>query len=206
MLDTLRFWLDRGVDGFRIDVAHFMMKDPEFRSNPPSSGTRDGTKSMSEYDTQDHLYDKGHSDIFALHQKIRSVIDEYDDRFSVGEIHESDWTEWAKYFGERGSGLHMPFNFSLLWSQWDANDFRSKILSKESVFPAGSWPGSAVASEATACTIQAATRIATQSDPWVRPAGENRCLVASVFMTARLLRIAADDRPELPFGRVQLGR
>ena len=139
MLDTLRFWLDRGVDGFRIDVAHFMMKDPEFRSNPPSSGTRDGTKSMSEYDTQDHLYDKGHSHIFAAHQKIRSVIDEYDDRFSVGEIHESDWTEWAKYFGERGSGLHMPFNFSLLWSQWDANDFRSKILSQESVIPAGSW-------------------------------------------------------------------
>ena len=139
MLDTLRFWLERGVDGFRVDVAHFMMKDPLFRDNPPASGSANLLKDQKEYDTQDHLYDKAHPDIFALHCKIRSVIDEYDDRFIVGEIHESDWSKWAKYYGEDLTGLHMPFDFSLLWSPWDANEFRTRIEAQEAVIPEGAW-------------------------------------------------------------------
>jgi len=139
MMDTLRFWLDRGVDGFRMDVAHFMAKDPLMRSNPPTKGSKDGTKKLNDYDTQEHLYDKGHDDIFAMHSRIRSVLDEYNDRFAVGEIHESDWVRWAKYYGSNGDGLHMPFNFSLLWASWDANDFREKIVAQESVLPPGAW-------------------------------------------------------------------
>ena len=139
MMDTLRFWLDRGVDGFRMDVAHFMAKDPHMRSNPMATGTKDGTKALNEYDTQEHLYDKGHDDIFAMHARIRDVLDEYDDRFAVGEIHESDWARWAKYYGTDGNGLHMPFNFSLLWASWDANEFRDKIIAQESALPEGAW-------------------------------------------------------------------
>jgi glycosidase len=139
MMDTLRFWLDRGIDGFRMDVAHFMAKDPHMRSNPPSTGTKDGTKTLKEYDTQEHLYDKGHDDIFAMHARIRSVLDEYDDRFAVGEIHESDWDRWARYYGTGGHGLHMPFNFSLLWASWDADDFRDEIMCQESALPPGAW-------------------------------------------------------------------
>ena len=139
MMDTLRFWLDRGIDGFRMDVAHFMAKDPLMRSNPSATGPKDGTKTLNEYDTQEHLYDKGHDDIFEMHARIRSVLDEYTDRFAVGEIHESDWNRWAKYYGTTGNGLHMPFNFSLLWASWDANDFRTKIVAQESALPPGAW-------------------------------------------------------------------
>lgn len=139
MLDTLRFWLDRGVDGFRIDVAHFMMKDPALRSNPPSSGPKDGTKALNQYDSQNHLYDKGHPDILAVHRNIRSVVDEYDDRFTVGEIHEPDWSKWAEYYGKDRSGLHMPYNFSLLWAKWDASEFRTNIVGQESVLPDDAW-------------------------------------------------------------------
>jgi alpha-glucosidase len=139
MMDTLRFWLDRGIDGFRMDVVHFMAKDPLMRSNPMATGSKDGTKKLNEYDTQEHLYDKGHDDIFAMHARIRDVLGEYDNRFAVGEIHESDWARWAKYFGTGGSGLHMPFNFSLLWASWDANDFRAKIMGQESALPDGAW-------------------------------------------------------------------
>jgi alpha-glucosidase len=139
MLDTLRFWLDRGIDGFRVDVAHFMMKDPLFRDNPPASGVKNLLKDQKEYDTQDHLYDKAHPDIFALHRKIRAVVDEYDDRFIIGEIHEADWDTWARYYGEDLTGLHMPFDFSLLWSPWDANEFRSRIQAQEAVIPEGGW-------------------------------------------------------------------
>jgi glycosidase len=139
MMDTLRFWLDRGIDGFRMDVAHFMAKDPLMRNNPIAPAPPQGTKGLKEYDTQEHLYDKGHDDIFAMHARIRSVLDEYDDRFAVGEIHELDWTRWAKYFGTEGDGLHMPFNFSLLWAPWDANAFREQIMGQESVLPDGAW-------------------------------------------------------------------
>ena len=139
MLDTLRFWLDRGVDGFRIDTAHFMMKDPQFRDNPPFSGSTVGHRVLSGYDTQDHLYDKAHLDIFSVHEGIRSVIDEYDDRFAVGEIHEADWMKWAKFYGENGKGLHMPLNSSLVWSGWDANVFRSRIVAQEAALPEGAW-------------------------------------------------------------------
>lgn len=139
MLDTLRFWLDRGVDGFRIDTAHFMMKDPQFRDNPPFSGSTVGNRALGDYDTQDHLYDKAHPDIFPVHESIRTVVDEYDDRFTLGEIHEADWAKWAMFYGENGKGLHMPLNSSLVWSGWDANVFRSRIVAQDAALPDGAW-------------------------------------------------------------------
>lgn len=140
MHDTLRFWLDRGVDGFRVDVAHFLVKDPEFRSNPLSCGTPDGAKDYHEYTTQNHLYDKAHPDIHTVHRRIRAVLDEYGDTFSIGEIHEFDWDEWATYFGDDLDELHMPYNFTMLWADWSANAFRERIVAQESVLPQGAWP------------------------------------------------------------------
>ncbi len=140
MHDTLRFWLDRGIDGFRVDVAHFLMKDPQMRSNPPSPGLQAGEKIKHHYDVQDHIYDKAHADIHTAHAGIRSVLDEYADRFCVGEIHESDWDEWAKYFGSNLDQFHQPYNFSLLWTDWTATDFREKIVQQEKALPAGAWP------------------------------------------------------------------
>jgi glycosidase len=140
MHDTLRFWLDRGVDGFRIDVAHFLMKDPEMRSNPSSDHREADAKNKHHYDTQQHLYDHAHPDIYGVHAGIRSVLDEYDDRYSVGEIHESDWTKWAAYYGPNLDQLHQPYNFSLLWCEWSAPAFRAKIVAQEESLPIGAWP------------------------------------------------------------------
>jgi len=137
MLDTLRFWLDRGIDGFRIDAAHFLAKDPQFRSNPLSIPSRDDVKEYSEYASQEHLYDKSHPEIHGIHRRIRDVLDEYEDRFSVGEIHEFDWDEWAKYFGESLDQLHMPYNFSLIGADWNAAAFRNLIVAQERVLPPG---------------------------------------------------------------------
>jgi alpha-glucosidase len=140
MHDTLRFWLDRGVDGFRIDVAHFLMKDPEMRSNPLSDARRSDEKDRHHYDVQKHLFDKAHRDIHHTHARIRSVLNEYDDRYSVGEIHESDWNLWAAYYGEDLDQVHQPYNFSLLWSEWSASSFRDKIVGQEAALPDGAWP------------------------------------------------------------------
>ena len=141
MHDTLRFWLDRGVDGFRIDVAHFIMKHPELADNPPAPPppTEAEFKDMGGYDEWDHINDKGHPDVHEAFRGIRSVLDEYNDLFSVGEIHIFDWDEWAIYYGE-GDELHMPFNFSLVWSDWDAGAIRRRIEGLEEAIPTHGWP------------------------------------------------------------------
>ncbi len=142
MFDTLRFWLDRGVDGFRIDVAHFIMKDPDLTDNPravPSAGEAD-FKDLGDYDAWEHVNDKGHRDVHAVFRRLRSVLDEYDgDRFTVGEIHIFDWDRWAAYYGD-GDELHMPFNFSLVWARWDAGAIRSRVEALEAAIPAFAWP------------------------------------------------------------------
>ena len=147
MLDALRFWMARGVDGFRIDVAHRIMKDPEMRDNPPAS-RGSFHKDMGEYDTQEHLYDAAHPDVHKAFARIRQTVDGFDDeeRVTIAEIHEyDDLAKWAGYYGtptENGSlsGLHMPFNFGLLNTPWTARGVRSHVEAIEGVLPEGAWP------------------------------------------------------------------
>jgi glycosidase len=142
MLDVMRWWLDRGVDGFRIDVAHFVMKDPDLRDNPvldPADVAGD-FKSLGEYDLQEHLHDKGHPDAHAVFRAMRRVLDEYEsDRFAVGEIHVFDVEAWASYYGD-GDELHMPYNFSLLYPDWDAVTIRSIVDRYDAVCRGDRWP------------------------------------------------------------------
>jgi glycosidase len=143
MLDVLRFWLDRGVDGFRIDVAHLIMKDPELRDNPPNPNPPAPGAPFREYDTQLHLYDKGHADVHAAFRDIRKLLDEYSverPRMAVGEIHEFDWPVWAGYYGEKLDELHLPFNFALIFGAWTAASVRAIVDGLEAALPAGAWP------------------------------------------------------------------
>ena len=141
MLDTLRFWLRRGVDGFRLDACHFAMKDPEYRSNPVRERPEHGYKNLGEYDRLVHLHDRGHPDIHGLFREVRAVLDEFSTerpRFSVGEIH-LEGEEWAAYYGD-GDQLHMPYHFGLLYGDWTAAWAREVVESQEAVLPAGAWP------------------------------------------------------------------
>lgn len=129
MLGVLRFWLDRGVDGFRVDAAHQMMKDPENRDNPPVPPDHIRPwKDMGPYDEFIHLYDYGHPDVHEVHRQIREVLDAYGETFSVGEVHIFELTEWASYYGDFDE-LHMPFNFHLMASEWEPAHLRAKIES-----------------------------------------------------------------------------
>ena len=146
MLDVIRFWLERGVDGFRVDVAHFIMKDPEMRDNPPAP--QEGLafhRPHGDYDSQEHLYDKGHPDVHGVYRQFRAVLDEYSNpapRMSVGEIHIFDWDEWASYYGNPQDGFefHLPFNFSLLKTAWDAGAVRQAVDEIEAALPSWAWP------------------------------------------------------------------
>lgn len=141
MLDTLRFWLRRGVDGFRLDACHFAMKDPLYRSNPVLDVPRHGYKDMGDYDSLDHVHDRGHPDIHDLFREVRAVLDGFSaeqPRFSVGEIH-LEGEEWASYYGD-GDELHMPYHFGMLHGDWTASWARQVVETQEAVLPQGAWP------------------------------------------------------------------
>lgn len=144
MFDVLRFWLEREVDGFRIDVAHFIMKDPQLRDNPLRTAD-DSTyhRSFGEYDSQIHLNDQAHPDAHEIYRELRQLLDEYSQehpRLSVGEIHIFNWEKWAKYYGQNLDELHLPFNFQLLGVQWQAGVVRGIVDALEGVLPPGAWP------------------------------------------------------------------
>jgi glycosidase len=144
MFDVLRFWLARGVDGFRIDVAHFIMKDPALRDNPLKTAEhRSLHKPLGEYDQQIHLHDQGHPDVHGIYREMRQLLDNYSRArsiVSIGEIHIFEWDTWAGYYGRNLDELHMPFNFQLLGVTWQANLVRSIVDALESVLPTGAWP------------------------------------------------------------------
>jgi alpha-glucosidase len=144
MFDVVRFWLERGVDGFRIDVAHFIMKDPDLRDNPPNSNFSPSLhRPLGDYDLQLHPYDKNHPDVHLVYREFRQLLDAYsaaNPRVAVGEIHIFDWPEWVKYYGANLDELHLPFNFALLGAPWNAQSVRAVVDGLEAALPPGAWP------------------------------------------------------------------
>jgi alpha-glucosidase len=128
MHDTLRFWLDRGVDGFRMDVVHTIGKDPEL-PNLPTGRERDAVIANDVAVTHDRL------------RAIRKVLDEYPgERTSVGEVYLLSPERIATYYG-RGDELHMSFNFSALWSRWSAEAWTRNLDEVAThLDPVGAWP------------------------------------------------------------------
>jgi alpha-glucosidase len=139
MLDVLHFWLRRGVDGFRMDVIAFLLKDPEFRDNPLNPNANPSLHHDDLYTRQLHVYNEDLDEMSDVIREIRSVLDQYEARIGIGEV----WYEldrWVRYFGANGDGLHMPFNFKLMQSQWSAAAVRDLVESLEGVLPAYGWP------------------------------------------------------------------
>jgi len=144
MFDVARFWLGRGVDGFRIDCAHHIIKDPLLRHNPPNPAPADTAyKPLGEYDSQLHLYDREHPDVHAVWREFRQLLDSYSatqPRAAFGEIHVFDWPKWAAYYGQRLDELHMPFNLGLIGAKWEVRTFRRLVDGIEAALPPGAWP------------------------------------------------------------------
>ena len=135
----IRYWLDLGVDGFRLDVVNYYFKDENFRDNPRSffSGIR-------EYEKQDHIYDRNRPETHEILKEFRKVLDSYDGhRMSVGEVymHPPGNAELpASYYGLDGDELHMAFNFSFLYCKWNPSSFRNVILEWEKNLKTHHWP------------------------------------------------------------------
>lgn len=119
IFEVMRFWLDLGVDGFRLDVANWYVKDEAFRSNPPSA------KLFPDL-LQKHVYDRNRPESHEVCREMRKVSSSYPgDRVLIGEIYADDPAIAASYHGASGDELDMAFNFDFLFRRWNAAEFRS---------------------------------------------------------------------------------
>ncbi len=140
MLDTLRFWMRRGVDGFRMDVIGLLIKDKDLRDNPPNPNAPPNLPENDLFSRLLQVYNMYQDENHAVMREIRQVLDEYDDRCAIGEL----WgplPEWVRYYGERGDELHLPFNFRLKDdTTWDAQSMRAVVDALEAALPDFAWP------------------------------------------------------------------
>lgn len=113
LLDVARFWLDRGVDGFRIDAINFAMHDPELRDNPPAKP--DGPRTRP-FDFQEHRYNQSHPDIVLFLERLRKLMDAYGDRFTVAEVGGNDAITEMHAFTRGTRRLNSAYGFDFLYA------------------------------------------------------------------------------------------
>ncbi|HEX2728922.1 MAG TPA: alpha-amylase family glycosyl hydrolase [Rubrobacteraceae bacterium] len=137
MMDVLRFWLERGVDGFRVDALRQLIKDDRFRDNPPNPDWRTG---MSPYDALLPLYSTDRPEVHGAIREMRETLAEYgEDRLLIGELYLSV-DRLVAYYGEDNTGVHLPFNFHLISSPWNARAIAGLIDTYEAALPPSGWP------------------------------------------------------------------
>jgi alpha-glucosidase len=122
-------WLDRGVDGFRLDVFNAFLKDPELRSNPRRRGTTAWTRQV-------HEHDRDSADLPALLARFRARVDARPGRFTVGELFDAGPDKAA----ELSSGHHLVFDWGLISAKWSAEAFGDLIENRERIFGPDRWP------------------------------------------------------------------
>ncbi len=130
MIAQMRFWLERGVDGFRLDVINHVIKDAELRDNPRrSSPNKWGAGEHAQFL---HIYDKDRPEVFEITRMMRRLTDAYPERVLIGEVYHKDAHFWARFYGtEEVRGLHMPFNFRLLRAPWTAEGICASVEAVE---------------------------------------------------------------------------
>jgi alpha-glucosidase len=127
--DMVRGWLDRGVDGFRLDVFNAFLKDPELRDNPVIEGE-------SPWRRLEHKYDLDQTDFGELIERFRAILDEQPGRMSVGELFSGGTETAARYTRKR----HIVFDWSLMEAPWTAAAFAEGIDLREAAYGAELWP------------------------------------------------------------------
>ena len=132
----MRFWLDRGVDGFRLDVIDHLVKDAALRDNPRRLGRRP-------YEMQRHVHDRNQPETHRILRELRRLLDSYGDRMAVGEVTYADDEgigAIASYYGQTADELNLAFNFAFTGCPWQARCFARAVGDWENALPPGGWP------------------------------------------------------------------
>ncbi|MWV26454.1 alpha-glucosidase [Aurantiacibacter rhizosphaerae] len=126
VLDVMRFWLDRGVDGFRIDALNFAMHDLDFRDNPPAPDN--GKPRTRPFDFQLRIHNQSHPDIPQFVARIRALTDEYGGTFTVAEVGGDDADAEMKAFTADNRHLNSAYGFEFLYADRLTPDLVCKAL------------------------------------------------------------------------------
>jgi alpha-glucosidase len=155
MLDVLRFWLDRGVDGFRVDAIHHLIEDEQLQDNPLNPDWRAGT-SPARRVLRAHTMDQ--PEVHDATAAMRRVADGYDDRVLIGEAY-LPLDRMMTYYGADLSGFHLPFNFHLIFTPWQPQAIASLVEAYEAALPEGAWPNWVLGNHDR-------SRVASRLGPW----------------------------------------
>jgi alpha-glucosidase len=141
MYDVMRFWFDRGVDGFRIDVLWHMLKAVDFQDNPPNPAYR---SEMGEMQRLLQLHSTDQPEVHGIAAGMREIADSYGakgqgERVLIGEIY-LPVDRLVQYYGGERPGVHLPFNFQLIDTPWEARSLATTITNYEAALPPGGWP------------------------------------------------------------------
>jgi alpha-glucosidase len=187
LLDVVRFWLERGVDGVRLDVANFYTHDPQLRDNPPwppeQPRTAEG-RPDNPYYWQRHLYDKTRPETLPFLARLRQLLDGYPgDRFAMAEIVDDEPAACAAAYTAPGL-LHSAYHFGLFTSEVDAPRIE-RILSEALAasapegWPPRSWPSFAFSNHDV-------PRVASR---WARALPQLQAADRAVFFLALLIAL-----------------
>jgi alpha-glucosidase len=134
----IRYWLDRGISGFRIDVAHGLIKDRGLRDHPraaPEDGADARTHGLR------RIYSMNRPETHEILRDWRSLADAYEPaRVLLGEVYVLDVERWAGYYGTGLDELHLAFNLALVHAALAAGEMRSIVAATESALPPQAWP------------------------------------------------------------------
>lgn len=133
ILDVVRTWLDRGVDGFRLDVFNSFFKDAGLRANPRRKGT-------DAWSRQRHVHDRNQPELAEFLAELRAMVDERPGRMTVGEMFDGLPQEAAGYVAPR----HLIFDWAIMFVPWDAGTFARAVEARERLFGAERWPANAL--------------------------------------------------------------
>lgn len=132
MLDVFRFWLKKGVDGFRLDVFNEYFKDAAFRDNPPSIGLR-------RFNRQKHIHDVSQPEMAPLLNEIRGILDKHKEAYAVGETFLAT-TEQAADYCRGNDKLHAAFNFDFANCRWHPSRFMDSVEKWYGYLGDDAWP------------------------------------------------------------------
>ena len=172
LLDVARFWLERGVDGFRLDTVNFYVHDKQLRDNPAlkrEEVTDKTAPSVNPYNFQNHLYDKSQPENLAFLAKLRAVMNEYDSITSVGEVGDDQrGLEIQAAYTEGNERLHMCYGFEFLSGGFPTGTRIAEVLEDFQTKAAESW----------ACWAFSNHDVERHTSRWNLTPASQRCLTA----------------------------
>ena len=128
VLDVVRFWLERGVDGFRLDTVNYFFHDAALRSNPAARRPKHLPYAVNPYDMQEHRYSKSQPENVEFLKRVRTLLERFPNTTSVGEVGDSHKAlSLMSEYTSGGDKLHMCYSFEMLGELFSAEHFRTRV-------------------------------------------------------------------------------